>query len=52
MLKYRTGKDSQIQFYEEISTPMLVHGSGNWSLNRSERMRTETAEMLVDNKMF
>lgn len=50
--KNRTGKGTQIQFYEEISAASLVYGSENWSLNTSERMRVETAEMRVDSETF
>jgi hypothetical protein len=39
---YKTGKDKQLKFYKVIVASVLMYGSGNWALNRSERRKIET----------
>ena len=36
---------TQIRFYKVIEVPVLIYGSENWSLNRSDKRTIETAEM-------
>jgi hypothetical protein len=43
--KNRTIKDAQTTFYKVIGAPMLMYGTENWALNRSERKKIETAGM-------
>jgi hypothetical protein len=45
MLKNKTRKATCNKLYEVIAAPMLMYGSENWDLNRSERRKTETTEM-------
>ena len=33
------------KFYKAMAVPVLMHGSENWSLNRSDKRKTEAAEM-------
>jgi hypothetical protein len=35
----------QIKFYKVITAAVLLYGSENWALNRSERRKTEITEM-------
>jgi hypothetical protein len=44
-LENETRKDTQITFYKAIAAPMLMYGSENWALNRSERRKIERAQM-------
>ena len=44
-LKNKTRIDTQIKFYKIMAVPMVMYGSENWALNRSERRRIETNEM-------
>jgi hypothetical protein len=44
-LKNKTGMDTQIKFYKVITAFVLLYGSENWALNRSERRKIETTEM-------
>jgi hypothetical protein len=45
MLKNRARKYTQIKFYKLIAVPVAVYGSEDWTLNRSERRKIETAGM-------
>ena len=36
---------TQIKFYKVLAVPVLMHGSENWSLNRSDKRKIEAAEM-------
>lgn len=51
MLKYKTMEDANIKFYIVISAPVLVFGSENSSLNRSERREIETAEICFPTRV-
>jgi hypothetical protein len=35
----------QVSFYDVTATAVLIYGSEEWVLNRSDRMNIETAEM-------
>ena len=35
----------QIKFYKVTAVPVLMNGSKNWSLNRSDKWKIEAAEM-------
>jgi hypothetical protein len=39
VLKIKLKKEAQIKFYNVTAVPMLVYGSENWDLNRSERKK-------------
>jgi hypothetical protein len=43
-LKNKTRKDTQIHFVK-MSAAVLIYGSENWALNRSEIRKIKTAEM-------
>ena len=43
-LKGNTQLSTQIKFYKAI-VPVLMYGSENWSLNRSDNRKIEAAEM-------
>ena len=36
---------TQIKFYKVMAVPVLMYGSENWSLNRSDKRKIEAAEM-------
>jgi hypothetical protein len=36
---------TQIKFYRVMAVPVLIHGSENWPLNRSDKRKIEAAEM-------
>ena len=36
---------TQIRFYKMMAVPVLMYGSENWSLNRSDKRKIETAEV-------
>ena len=44
-LKGKTQLSTQIKFYKAMAVPVLMYGSENWSLNRSEKRKIEAAEM-------
>ena len=35
---------TQIKFYRVMAVPVLIHGSENWSVNRSEKRKIEAVE--------
>jgi hypothetical protein len=37
---------TQIKFYKVMAVPVLMYGSENWSLNRSDKREIEAAEMI------
>ena len=37
---------TQIKFYKVMAVPVLMYGSENWSLNRSDKRKIEAAEMI------
>ena len=41
-LKWKT---HSIKFYQVMAVPVLMYGSENWSLNRSDKRKIEAAEM-------
>ena len=43
--KGKTQLSTQIKFYKVMAVPVLMYGSENWSLNRSDKRKTEAAEM-------
>jgi hypothetical protein len=49
--KNETRKDRRITFHTVTSAPMLLHGSENWFLNGTERMKTETAELRFSRRV-
>ena len=44
-LKRKTQLSTQIKFYKVMTVPVLMYGSENWSLNRSDKRKIEAAEM-------
>ena len=44
-LKGNTQLSTQIRFYKVMAVPVLMYGSENWSLNRSDKRKIEAAEM-------
>ena len=45
-LKGKTQLSSQFKFYKVMAVPVLMYGSDNWSLNRSDKRQIEmNAEM-------
>ena len=44
-LKGKTQLATQIKFYKVMAVPVLMYGSENWSLNRSDKRKIEAAEM-------
>lgn len=44
-LSRKTLKETQLKFYKVMAVPVLMYGSENWALTRSERRRIEAAEM-------
>ena len=44
-LKGKKQLSTQIKFYKMMAVPVLVYGSENWSLNRSDKRKIEAAEM-------
>ena len=45
ILKGITQLSTQIKFYNVMAVPILMYGSENWSLNRSDKRKIEAAEM-------
>jgi hypothetical protein len=35
----------QLKFYKITAVPMLTYASGNWTINRSDKKKIESAEM-------
>ena len=44
-LKEKTQLSTQIKLYKVTAVPVLMYGSENWSLNRSDKRKIEAAEM-------
>ena len=44
-LKGKTQLSTQIKFYKVMAVPVLMNGSENWSLNRSDKSKIEAAEV-------
>ena len=44
-LKEKTQLSTQIKLYNVMAVPVLMYGSENWSLNRSDKRKIEAAEM-------
>ena len=44
-LKGKTKLSTKIKFYKVMAVPVLMYGSENWSLNRSDKRKIEAAEM-------
>ena len=44
-LKGKTQLSTQIKFYKVLAVPLLMYGSENWSLNRSDQRKIQAAEM-------
>ena len=44
-LKGKTQLSTQIKFYKVMAVPVLMYGSENWSLNISDKRKTEAAKM-------
>ena len=44
-LKGKTQLSIQIKFYKVMTVPVLLYGSENWSLNRSDKRKIKAAEM-------
>ena len=44
-LKGKTQLSTQIKFYKVMAVPVLMYGSENWSLTRSDKRKIEAAEM-------
>ena len=46
-LKGKTQLSTQIKFYKVMAVPVLMYGSDNWFLNRSDKRKIEAAEIRV-----
>lgn len=44
-------KDTKTQFYKEIATLVLTHGSKTWSLSQKEKQRVQATEMRYLRRM-
>jgi hypothetical protein len=44
-LKGKTQLSTQIKLYKVMAVPVLMYGSENWFLNRSDKRKIEAAEM-------
>ena len=44
-LNGKTQLSTQIKLYKEMAVPVLMYGSENWILNRSDKREIEAAEM-------
>ena len=44
-LKGKTQLSTQIKCYKAMAVPVLMYGSENWSLTRSDKRKIEAAEM-------
>jgi hypothetical protein len=44
-LRQQNLQSTQIKFYKIMAVPMLTHASKNWTINRSDKKKTESAEM-------
>ena len=44
-LKGKTQLSAKIKFYKVMAVPVLMYGSENWSLNRSDKRKIEADEM-------
>ena len=44
-IRGKTQLSTQIKFYKVMTVPVLVYGSENWSINRSDKRKIEAAEM-------
>ena len=45
-LKGKTQLSTQIKCYKVMAVPVLMYGSENWSLNRSDNRKIEAAELI------
>ena len=45
-LKGKTQLSTQSKFYKVMAVPVLMGGSENWSLNRSDKREIAAAEMI------
>ena len=43
--KWKTQLSTPIEFYKVMAVPVLMYGSENWSLNRTDKRKIEAAEM-------
>jgi hypothetical protein len=43
----KTLKRTQLKFYKVVAVPMLTHASENGTINRSDKRKTESAEMRI-----
>ena len=43
--KGKTQLPTQIKFYKVMAVPVLMYGSENWSINRSDKRNIEAAVM-------
>ena len=44
-LKVKTQLSTEIKVYKEMAVPVLMYGSENWPLNRSDKRKIEAAGM-------
>ena len=44
-LKGKAQLSTQIKFYKVMEVPVLMYGSENWALNRSDKREIEAAEV-------
>ena len=44
-LKGKTQLSTQITFYKVMALPVLMYGSENWSLNRTDKKKIDAAEV-------
>jgi hypothetical protein len=44
-LRQKTLQSTQLQFYKIIAVPMLIYESENWTINRTDKTKIESAEI-------
>jgi hypothetical protein len=45
LLFSKTLQSTQLKFYKIMAVPMLTYASENWTINRSDKKKIESAEM-------
>jgi hypothetical protein len=44
-LRQKTLQSTQLKYYKIMAVPMLTYASENWTINRSDKNKTESGEM-------
>jgi hypothetical protein len=45
-LRQKTFQSTQLKFCKIMAVPMLTYASENWTINRSDKKKIESAEMM------